>query len=257
MRQQAEFVGLKNYFDLFDENTVIGQADNFPRIFANTIVFVAVTVPVCLILSFLLALLLNQKLRATALYRTGIFYPVLLPLISAASVWAFFFADNFGLLNTLLRTIGVSPLGWTRDPNLALFSIMLVVIWKQTGFYMIFYLSAMQNLPSDIYEAAALDGANAIQRMLRLTVPLLNGTTLFVLVIAGVAHFQTADPLYVLGQGQPNNRSNLILYYIFQRYDEPKDLGYVYAMTILLLGLLLLFTIANFLFLERRGNYEE
>lgn len=89
VQQEAEFVGLKNYLDLFDNNTVIGQEDNFQRVFVNTLVFVAVTVPVCVILAFLLALLLNQKLKLTSIYRTGIFYPVLLPLLSAASIWAF------------------------------------------------------------------------------------------------------------------------------------------------------------------------
>jgi sn-glycerol 3-phosphate transport system permease protein len=257
VRQQAEFVGLQNYFDLFDNNTVIGQADNFPRIFINTLAFVAVTVPVSVILAFLLALLLNQKMRLTPLYRTSIFYPVLLPLISAASIWAFFFADNFGLLNTILRAIGLSNQGWTRDPNWALICIMLVVIWKQTGFYMIFYLAGMQNLPQDIYEAAQLDGASAWRRMLNLTIPLLNGTTLFVLVVAGVNSFQTADPLYALGEGNPANRSNLILYFIYQRLNQPRDQGYIYAMTILLLVMLLVFTIFNFIFIERRANYED
>jgi sn-glycerol 3-phosphate transport system permease protein len=122
---------------------------------------------------------------------------------------------------------------------------------------MIFYLAGMQNLPQDIYEAAQLDGASAWRRMLNLTIPLLNGTTLFVLVVAGVNSFQTADPLYALGEGNPANRSNLILYFIYQRLNQPRDQGYIYAMTILLLVMLLVFTIFNFIFIERRANYED
>jgi sn-glycerol 3-phosphate transport system permease protein len=254
--QEPRFVGFQNYLDLFDEATVIGQSDNFPRVFGNTLVFVAITVPVSIILAFLLALLLNRQMRLSGWYRSAIFYPVLLPMISAASIWAFLFADQFGLINTVLRFFGLNPLGWTRDPFWALPSIILVVIWKQAGYYMIFYLSGMQNLPQDIFEAAQLDGASAWQRLKSLTIPLLNGTTLFIIVIAGAASFQTADPLYVLGQGQPNNRSNLVLYYIYQLYTEPRNNGYVYAMTVVLLGLLLLFTIANFFFLEKRANYD-
>lgn len=254
--QPAQFVGFQNYADLFDNNTVIGQSDNFPRVFVNTLVFAAVTVPVSMILAFLLALLLNQKLRAIAIYRMAIFYPVLLPLISAASIWAFFFADTFGLFTTILNVFGVQSPGWTRDPNWALPSIMLVVVWKQVGFYMIFYLAALQNLPTDVYEAAALDGANAWNRLKSFTIPLLNGTTLFVLVIAVEAAFQTADPLYVLGEGNPNNRSNLILYFIYQNFNEPTMQGYVFAMTMLLLAILLVFTIINFVVLERRTYYE-
>lgn len=256
VRQPAQFVGLQNYFDLFDNNTVIGQSDNFPRVFVNTLVFAAVTVPVSMILAFLLALLLNQKLRAIAVYRMAIFYPVLLPLISAASIWAFFFADTFGLFTTIFGALGLPSPGWTRDPAWALPSIMLVVVWKQVGFYMIFYLAALQNLPTEIYEAAALDGANAWHRLKSLTLPLLNGTTLFVLVIAVESAFQTADPLYVLGEGNPNNRSNLLLYFIYQNFNEPTMQGYVFAMTILLLAILLVFTIVNFVVLERRTYYE-
>jgi sn-glycerol 3-phosphate transport system permease protein len=255
-RYQPEFVGLQNYFDLFDENTVIGQSDNFPRIFVNTIVFVAVTVPVSVGLGFLLALLLNQKLRGISLFRTAIFYPVMLPFLGAASIWAYLYADNIGFINIILHDLGLERIGWTRDANLVLVSLMLVAIWKQTGFYMIFYLAGLQNLPQDIYEAAQLDGARAWQRVLRLTVPLLNGTTLFVIIVAGTNAFQTADPLYALGQGQPNNRSNLILYEIFRRYTEPHDQGYVYAMTMVLLAMLLIFTLANFLIVERRTHYE-
>jgi sn-glycerol 3-phosphate transport system permease protein len=254
--QEPRFVGFQNYLDLFDEATVIGQSDNFPRVFNNTLVFVLITVPISIVLAFLLALLLNRQLKLSGWYRSAIFYPVLLPMISAASIWAFMFADQFGLINTLLRALGLNPLGWTRDPNWALPAIMLVVIWKQAGYYMIFYLSGMQNLAHDIFEAAQLDGANAWQRLKSFTIPLLNGTTLFIVVIAGAAAFQTADPLYVLGQGQPNNRSNLVLYYIYQLYTEPRNTGYVYAMTIALLGLILVFTIANFFFLERRANYD-
>lgn len=250
------FVGLQNYSDLFDSSTVIGQSDNFTRVLINTLVFAAVTVPVSMLLAFGLALLLNQKLRSVSIYRVSIFYPVLLPLISAASIWAFFFADNFGVLNTILRFVGLQPLGWWRDPNWALPSIMLVVIWKQVGFYMIFYLAGLQNLPTDIYEAAQLDGASAWNRLLSLTVPLLNGTTLFVLVIAVESAFQTADPLFVLGQGQPNNRSSLLLFFIYQHFLEPQDIGYVYAMTILLMLMLLVFTVANFIYLERKSYYE-
>ncbi len=255
-RYQPEFVGLQNYLDLFDESTVIGQSDNFPRIFVNTLVFVVVTVPISVGLAFFLALLLNQKIRGISGFRVSIFYPAMLPFLGAASIWAYLYADNIGFFNIVLTWLGMGRVGWTRDANLVLVSLMLVAIWKQTGFYMIFYLAGLQNLPTDIYEAAALDGANGWQRVLRLTVPLMNATTLFVVVIAGTNAFQTADPLYALGQGQPNNRANLILYEVFRRYTEPRDQGYVYAMTIVLLLLLLAFTLINFILVERRAHYE-
>ncbi|MEP7288763.1 MAG: sugar ABC transporter permease [Chloroflexota bacterium] len=254
VKTPPKFVGLGNYVELFDPSREVGQA--FPRILGNTIIFVAVTVPVSMIISFMLALLLNRKMRALGLYRFAFFYPVLMPMIGAASVFAFIFANNVGLANTVLRSFGLPIVHWIGDINWTLISIMLVAIWKQTGFSMIIYLAGLQNLPQDVYEAADLDGATVWQKIRKITLPLLSGTTLFILT-SGVANaFQTVDQLYALGEGQPNERSNLLLYFIFQKYNEAVNLGYVNAITVILLVILLIFTAVNFLVLERRAYYE-
>jgi ABC-type sugar transport system permease subunit len=250
----TKFVGLGNYTDLFDPDREVGQA--FPVILGNTIIFVAVTVSVSIVIAFALALLLNRKMRAVGLYRFAFFYPVLMPMIGAASVFAFIFADNIGLANTILRSVGLPGVHWIGDANTTLISIMLVAIWKQVGFSMIIYLAGLQNLPQDVYEAADLDGANWWQKIRSITLPLLSGTTVFILT-SGVANaFQTVEQLYALGEGQPSERSNLLLYYIFQKYLEPANWGYVNAITVILLVILLIFTAVNFLVLERRAYYE-
>jgi sn-glycerol 3-phosphate transport system permease protein len=254
VRMPPKFVGLGNYLELFDPTLEVGQA--FPRIFGNTILFVSVTVPISMALAFGLALLLNRKLRAIGLFRFAFFYPVLMPMIGAASVFAFIFADNIGLANTILRSLGLPTVHWIGDLNWTLVSVMMVAIWKQTGFFMIIYLAGLQNLPHDVYEAADLDSANWWQKIRFLTVPLLSSTTLFVLT-SGVANaFQQVDQLYALGEGQPNERSNLLLYFIFQKYNEARNLGYVNAITVILLVMLLCFTVFNFVFWERRAYYE-
>ncbi len=247
-------VGLQNYLDLLDPETDIGQA--FPRVLFNTLIFVGVTVPVSIVLAFTLALMLNRKMRAMGFFRFAFFYPVLMPLISAGSIFAFIYADNIGLANVVIHSFGFRTHPWLGDPFWTPIAVMIVALWKQTGFYMIIYLAALQTLPGDVYEAADLDGATVWHKIRRITIPLLSGTTLFVLVSAAANAFQMVDMLYALGEGVPNDKSNLLLYFIFQRFKNRTDIGYINAITVILLVILLTFTVFNLTFLERRTHYE-
>ena len=249
-----KFVGLDNYRDLFDPTTDIGQS--FPRVLLNTLVFVAVTVPVSMALAFFLALALNRKLRGLLFFRFAFFYPVLMPMIGAASIFAFIYADNIGLANVVAHSFGLPTHAWIGDPFWTPLAIMIVAIWKQAGFYMIIYLAGLQALPADVYEAASLDGASAWKKLTSITWPLLSGTTLFVIVSAAANAFQMVDQLYALGQGVPDDKSNLLLYFIFQKYNERANTGYVNAITVILLAILMCVTVFNFVFLDRRAYYE-
>jgi len=254
VRSESRFVGLNNYADLFNPNTQFGQT--FPRVLVGTLTFAAVTVPVSMALAFLLALALNRKMRGLAFFRFAFFYPVVVPLIGAGSVFAFIFADNIGLVNVVLRSFGVSTHPWLGDSFWTPIAIMIVAIWKQTGFYMLLYLAGLQSLPADVYEAADLDGASSRVKIFRITLPLLSSTTLFVLTTAAANAFQMVDQLYAMGEGAPADRSNLILYYVYQRYTDRANTGYVNAITVILLLILLAFTIFNFVVVERRVYYE-
>jgi sn-glycerol 3-phosphate transport system permease protein len=254
VKRPATFVGVQNYRDLFDSTLDIGQ--DFPRVLNNTLIYVGVTVPISMVLAFGFALALNQKIRLLGLFRFAFFYPVLMPMIGAGSVFAFLFADSIGLVNTVIRSFGLMGIKWVGDANWTLITLMIVAVWKQTGFFMILYLAGLQNLPQDVYEAADLDGASGWQKIRSLTLPLLSSTTLFILTTGAAAAFQLVDHLYALGEGQPNQRSNQLLYFIFQKYNEPRNLGYVNAMTVVLLGFLLVFTAINFLMWERQTYYE-
>lgn len=254
VRQQPSFVGLQNYVDLFDaaHTTRPDIADAFPKILINTVVFTLATVIVSVPLAFGCALLLNRKLRWLGLWRFSLFYPALLPVIGAASIWSFLYADNIGLINTVLKSFGLAGVKWIGLPTMTLISVIIVICWKQIGYYMIFYLAGLQSIPHDIYEAADLEGANTFQQIRFITLPLLNRTTLFVLVVAVTGGFQTVEQLQALGQGGPNESSNLMLYFIFQKFAEPRNLGYVNAITVILLLILMIFTVANFYFFEWR-----
>ncbi len=154
-------------------------------------------------LALLFALLLNRRLRLMSVWRFSLFYPALLPLIGAASIWAFLFSDTSRAdqHRPARRWACTASTGWATRTSCC-WTVIVINIWKQTGYFMIFYLAGLQNIPKDFYEAAELDGANEWQKLIRLTLPLLRRTTLFVLVIAFTFAFQTVEQLQVLGQGE-------------------------------------------------------
>ena len=254
VRQQEQFVGLQNYVDLFDSSRTTRPDISavFSKILLNTVIFTTSTVLVSVPLAFVFALLLNRPLRYLGIWRFSLFYPALLPLIGAASIWSFIYADNIGLANTVLRSFGLTTVQWLNIQSMSLLSVIIVIIWKQTGYYMIFYLAGLQSIPRDIYEAADLDGANIWQQARFITIPLLRRTTLFIMVIAFTAGFQMVEQLEALGLGGPNDSSNLLLYYVFQKFSDPRNWGYVNAITVILLLILMLFTVTNFYFFEWR-----
>lgn len=249
------FVGLQNYIDLFDPTHFLGS--RFTQILGNTIVFTMTTVLIGVPISLGMALLLNRRMRAMGLWRFSIFYPSLLPLIGAASIWAFLYSNEVGLINAVLNGLNLPTVNWLGNPDVVLWSVIVVNIWKQVGYFMIFYLAGLQGIPKDIYEAAELDGANTAQQLFSITLPLLRRTTLFVSTVAFIFAFQTVEQLQVLNFGQPANRANLILYFIFQSIGERRNQGYINAMTVILVAILLVFTITNFYMSERGGREDD
>ncbi|MCB0023731.1 MAG: sugar ABC transporter permease [Caldilinea sp.] len=242
------FIGAQNYIDLFGD-------DRFHQVMVNTLLYVLGTVPLSVVLGFLFALLVNRAMRGIGLARLFFFYPTILPLVSAATIWMFFFTPDYGIFNTALRAIGYTgPQNWTSNPNLALISVMIVTVWKNAGYYMIFYLAGLQGLPQDVFEAAALDGASGWQMLWRITFPLLRRTTLFVTTIAFISAFQTVDHIFVLTQGGPAGASSVLLYYLWEMRFEFLNVGAASALTVVLILVLLVFTLSNFLISEQRED---
>jgi sn-glycerol 3-phosphate transport system permease protein len=243
--REPTFIGLGNYIGLFTDAA-------FLQTIVNTIFYVLGTVPISMLFGFLFAVLVNRKLRGIGMARLAFFYPMILPMVSAATVWLFFFTPDYGLFNSALRLFGYSgPDNWAGNPNMALLSVMIVAIWKNSGFYMIFYLAGMQNLPTEIYEAAALDGASSWQALWSITVPLLRRTTVFVTTIAFIDAFRTVDHIFVITQGGPSEASTVLLFKLWQVRFEFQDVGAAAAITVLFVAVLLVFTVSNFLVSER------
>ncbi len=241
------FVGLENYRQLFTSSV-------FHEVMRNTLIYVLGTVPTSIVLAFVFALLVNRAVRGIGLARLGFFHPTILPMVSAATVWLFFFTPDYGLFNTALTLLGYrGPQNWLGNPRLALLAIMIVAVWKNAGYLMIFYLAGLQNLPQDVFEAAALDGAGWWTQMWKITFPLLRRITLFVSTIAILNAFQMVDHIFVLTQGGPSRASTVLMYYLWQVRFEDQNVGMASTLTVVLILILLSITIANVLFSERRG----
>ncbi len=244
--REPTFIGVQNYVNLFHDPT-------FLQVLKNTLIYVLGTVPLSIVVAFLFAWLVNQPIRGLGWTRLSFFHPTVLPMVSAATIWMFFLTPDYGLFNTTLASLGYhGAQNWTGNPNLALLGVMLVAFWKNAGYYMIFYLAGLQNLPHEIFEAAQLDGATVLQQLRYITFPLLRRTTLFVSTIAFIGAFQTIDHIFVLTQGGPSNASNVLLYYLWQIRFENQDVGKASAVTVVLILVLLFFTVSNFWLSERK-----
>ncbi len=242
--REPVFYGLGNYVDLF-------SSDDFRMILGNTLRYVVTVVPLWIVTALGLALWLSRP-RFSRL-RVAMFHPTMLPMVSAATVWMFFLTPDYGLFNEFLRLFGYTgPENWVSDPNRALWALVIVAFWKDAGFYMIFYLAGVQNLPRDVYEALKLEGAGPLVTFFRFTLPLLRRTTLFVTTIAVIGAFRIVDHVFILTQGGPSGRSTLLLYHLWQVRFDSLNVGQASAITVILVMMLLVFTVTNFLVSERR-----
>ncbi len=239
---------LENYRYLLEDDVLM-------QVLYNSFLYAAITVPVSIVLAIAMALWVNGKLAGKGLLRTAYFTPTVLPMISVANIWLFFYSPEIGLLNKLLGLVGHGGINWLGDPSVALYSLMAMTIWKEAGFFMIFYLAALQTIDRNLYDAAAIENASSWTVFRRITFPLLMPTTLFVLVNALLNAFKLVDHLFILTKGGPNNASNLLLYYIFENAFSFFDTAYASALTVLLLVVLVVLALLQFGVIEKRVHY--
>lgn len=238
----------ENYRYLYED-------DVFWQVLSNSLWYAAITVPVSMFLALGMALWVNSKIRGKSILRLAYFTPTILPMISVANIWLFFYTPEIGLFNELLSWFGHRGYNWLGDPDLSLYSLMLMTIWKEAGFFMIFYLAALQTISPDLYQAASIEGASRWTNLRRITLPLLMPTTLFVLVNAFLNAFKLVDHLFILTKGGPNNASNLLLYYIYENAFSFFDTAYAAVLTVVLLIILIALAALQFGVIERRVHY--
>ena len=243
------YVGVENYRQLADDPI-------FWKSLTNNLWYAAGTIPLSIALALLMAVWVNGKLAGRGFLRLAYFTPTVLPMIAVANIWLFFYTPEYGLLEQFRGAFGLPAQNWLGSRNSALGCLMIVAVWKEAGFFMIFYLAALQQMSPNLAEAAAIEGASRWYFFRRVTLPLLMPTTLFVLVNAVINAFRLVDHVVVMTRGGPDNATELLLYYIYEIGFRFQDSAYAAALTIVLLALLGLAALAQFWFLERKVHYQ-
>lgn len=240
----ATYVGLQNYVVLF-KNPI------FYKVLANTFIYLLVAVPILAILPLFLAILLNQQIRGVTIYKILIYLPVIVSIVVAAIAFKWLYAEQ-GILNYFVNLFGLDSIGWLTDPNWALYSVIIVTIWKGIGYYMMIYLAALMSVPKELYEACDIDGASFLRKHLTVTIPHIMPTLALVVTISSISAMKVFAEIYVMTKGGPLNSSKTIVYYIYERAFENLDLGYASAMAIVLLIIVMIFSLINILCFERK-----
>jgi sn-glycerol 3-phosphate transport system permease protein len=189
------------------------------------------------------------------LVRMAFFTPTILPMIAVANIWLFFYTPEIGLIDQITGLFGLPSQNWLGDPDTVLGCIIVLTIWKEAGFFMIFYLASLQALPPELEEAGRLEGASRWYYFWKVVFPLLMPTTLFVMINAVINSFKLVDHLFILTKGGPNNASSLLLYYIYEVAFSFFDQAYASSLTVVLLVLLAVIAIGKFSILDRRIHY--
>ena len=247
--RSAPWVGLENY-------QVMWADEVFWKSLTNNLWYALATIPVSVALAIVMALWVNSAMRGRTWMRMAFFTPTVLPMIAVANIWLFFYTPQYGLLEQLTSALGLPSHNWLGSPDTALACVSIVAIWKEAGFFMIFYLAALQSIPPSLAEAAAIEGASRFYYFRRVVFPLLAPTTLFVLVNAVINSFRLVDHIVVMTKGGPNNATSLLLFHIYQVGFSYWDTAYASALTVVLLAILATVAAVQFLLVEKKVHYQ-
>lgn len=244
-----QFVGLKNFIYMFTKDK------SFMISLKNTLYYTVVTVPVTLVLSLGLAILMNKQLKGKVFFRSVLFFPYVASLVAIAVVWMALFNPDRGPVNGLLRSLGVAnPPRWAASTTWAMPTIIGLTIWKSMGYYMIVYLAALQGVSKELYEAAALDGANKWQQFKNVTWPSIMPTTFYVLMLLMVSTFKSYDTMYITTQGGPGEATKVLAYHIYNTAFVSSKFGYASALAMILCLIVIVVTLIQFKYEKKFTN---
>ena len=243
------WVGLDNYAFLLTDPTLRKAVWNTTR-------FTLLNVPCTLIVALVLALALNARLRLRAAYRLIYFLPVLTMPVAVSYVWKWAYSYQYGAFNLLLNAIGLPRVNWLGNVHVAMLAIAIQAVWMGMGYQMVILLSGLQNIPRAYYEASLVDGANAWQRLLHITLPLLTPTIFFVMVTATIGSFQQFDIVYVLTKGGPMDTTRTVVYTLYEDAFRGFIMGRATAEGWVLFVIILAFTLIQYKVQSRWVHYE-
>jgi multiple sugar transport system permease protein len=243
------FVGIANFRALFADPT-------FWKALTNTLIYTAIVVPGTVLLGLMVALLIEASPSLRGFYRAAHFLPVMSTMSAMAIVWGSMLHPTIGLVNRALGAIGVSGVNWLRDERTALLALAVIGIWQGLGFAMVLFVSGLKAVPQQLYDAAAVDGADGILDRLRfVTLPMLGPVTMFIVILTAKRSFEVFDSARVLTQGGPNYASEVLLHRLYTESFDFLRMGYGAALTVVYLAIIVLLTLTQARLLERRVHY--
>lgn len=247
----SEFIGLKNYTQMLSDMRL-------RTVYGNTIIFTIFAVSFNVGIGLILAVFLNQKMPTAVrnLFRSIYFFPILVAHTYIATIWQYLYQKDTGIINYYLGFLGIDPIPWLSSTSVVMVSVIIMDVWKNTGFAMLIFLAGLQGIPKDYYEAAELDGANDVQRFFRITLPLLSPTIFFNVIIFMIGALQVFDTIIVLTEGGPGDSSRSIVMYIYEQAFQRFDMGYAAALSMTLFVIIMILTLIQFRFSSRWVHYD-
>lgn len=242
------FIGLDNYMDL-------AASEEFRNAILHTVTFTIGRVGLSLAFALGLALLLNSSKRWASWTQAAIFSPHVISMVSVSMLWLWLMDPTHGLLNWFLGLFGIPPLKWLAASSTALVSVIIVTVWKAIGYDMVIFISGLQSIPEELFEAAKIDGANSWHRFRRITLPMLSPTIFFLVVTSTITSFQVFDSIRIMTGGGPGDSTSVLVYYVYQYGFRFFKIGHASAAAVVLFLIVLAMTVFQFKFLERRVHY--
>ncbi|GHV91839.1 ABC transporter permease [Spirochaetia bacterium] len=235
-----EFAGLKNFIKMMNDET-------FRISFVNNLVYTFGSVPLTILLGLLLALALNNDLKFLSAYRVVYFLPYITAMVAVSMIWRMLYHPRFGPINMFLMSLGIeNPPGWISSSKWAMPSIILMQSWKNCGYYMVILLAGLKGIPLHLYEAAKIDGTNAMQRFRYVTLPMLSPTMFFVLIVSVINSFKVFDSINIMTEGGPGRSTNVLVFYIYRSGFVNYNFGYASAIALVLFIMIMTMTLIQF-----------
>ena len=239
------FVGLKNYAQMLTDQ-------RFWTALKNTASFTLMDVPTNVVLAILLATLLNRHFRGKEISLSMVFFPRLLSISVIAFIWLWLYEPEWGLLNHYLSFLGVGPINWLRDPSVALRAVVVATVWWTVGNNVVLFMAGMQQIPTEVYEAAELDGSVGLHRFFRITLPLLRPTAQFVVIMQIIASFQIFGQVNIMTGGGPAGATRVLVQYIYETGFSYFEMGYAAALSYILFLLIMVVSVIQLVWLRER-----
>ena len=248
MITEANFTGLENYRTLFNDPL-------FCKTLKNSFIYLIGVVPVLVIAPIFLAILVNHKLAGIKWFRAAYYIPVVTSMVVVGIMWKWLYQGN-GILNYILQTLGIinNQINWLTDPQIALFAVMAVTVWKGLGYYMVIYLSGLQSIPQELYEVSDIDGASWWQKQIHVTIPLLKPSIMLVSILSSIAAMKVFTEVYVMTKGGPLNSSKTLVYYIYEEAFENLTIGYAAAMGFVVFIVIFILSLFNIKLMDQSSR---